>query len=105
LFLSIIFNIGLYVKNQQHLNTIDESTQLMSNLLENVKKDRQLLINEELVHVIDSLQIMIFAYNLQYQEQLKTIQVLTHQPPKRNEHKLIINIDTNNIVLKNDSIK
>ena len=106
LILSLIFNYGLYKKTRRQIDTIDTTTHLMGKVLQSVEQDTQLLLNQELVHIIDSLQIMIFAYNMQYQEQLKTIQVLTQQPPSNYKKKYVLVKDTTNkININNDSLK
>lgn len=83
LIISIGFNVALIIKDKHQLEVNINNTKLMNKVLVNLQKDQQMIINEDLVHIIDSLQVMVFAYNLQYQEQLKTIQVLTETPPKK----------------------
>ena len=96
--ISIMFNIALIYKNKQQIKFNENNTEIMGELINKMSHDKQLEINEQLLHVIDSLQVMIFAYNLQYQAQLKTIQSLTHTPPHKKR------IQPQDIIIENDTI-
>jgi len=83
IFMIFLLISGIGGKNE-FIDSQEKTFEYMERVLLDCSEDSLFKTNIELVHVIDSLQVMIFAYNRRFQFDQKTIQDLTLKNDKSN---------------------
>jgi len=97
----VIGLLTLHISNIKEM-VVDQSQSLefASSLIEKLSEEKLYKDNVALLHTIDSLQIMIFAYNKRFQNDQKTIQYLLNNYKKRT--RVVVFPDTS--LIKKDTI-